>query len=83
LKKERTVKMTVAQIKIPRSVVQKYLEAKEGRPVKITKYEKLGSGWHGTGYKVKFKILTPPRVARHPSPRSGEGNKRGEVGDIK
>ena len=46
--------MTGVQIKIPRSVVQKYLEEKEGRPVKITEYEKLGSGWHGTGYKVKF-----------------------------
>jgi aminoglycoside phosphotransferase family enzyme len=48
--------MTGTQIKIPRSVVQKYLEAKEGRSVKILEYEKLGSGWHGTGYKVKFKI---------------------------
>jgi aminoglycoside phosphotransferase family enzyme len=46
--------MTVAQIKIPRSVVHKYLEAKEGRSIKILSYEKLGSGWHGTGYKVKF-----------------------------
>jgi len=46
--------MTVAQIKIPRAVVQKYLNEKEGRPVKIAEYEKLGSGWHGTGYKVKF-----------------------------
>ncbi len=46
--------MTGTQIKIPRSVVQKYLDAKEGRSVKILEYEKLGSGWHGTGYKVKF-----------------------------
>ena len=74
--------MTNIQIKIPRAVVQKYLEAKEGCPVKILEYEKLGSGWHGTGYKVKFKILTPPRIARHPSPQSGEGNKRGEVKEV-
>ena len=47
--------MANIQIKIPRSVVQQYLEVKEGRPVKILEYEKLGSGWHGTGYKVKFK----------------------------
>ncbi len=46
--------MAGIQIKIPVSVVKKYLEAKEGSPVKILEYEKLGSGWHGTGYKVKF-----------------------------
>ena len=46
--------MANVQIKIPRSVVQKYLSEKEGVPVKILKYERLGSGWHGTGYKVKF-----------------------------
>ena len=47
--------MTRVQIKIPGSVVQKYLEAKEGRSVRMIKYEKLGSGWHGTGYKVKYE----------------------------
>jgi hypothetical protein len=44
------------QVKIPESVVKKYLEAKEGSKVKILNYEKLGSGWHGTGYKVKFEV---------------------------
>ncbi len=48
--------MANVQIKIPESVVQKYLSEKEGAPVKILEYEKLGSGWHGVGYKVKFKI---------------------------
>jgi aminoglycoside phosphotransferase family enzyme len=48
--------MAKVQIKIPQSVVQKYLSEKEGRPVEILKYERLGSGWHGTGYKVKFKV---------------------------
>lgn len=47
--------MARAQIKIPKSVVQKYLEAKEGGNVTITGYEKLGSGWHGTGYMVSYK----------------------------
>ncbi|MFH1710310.1 MAG: phosphotransferase [bacterium] len=47
--------MTRTQIKIPMSVAQKYLEDKEGFPVEILAYEKLGSGWHGTGYKIKFK----------------------------
>lgn len=48
--------MAGIQIKIPVHVVKKYLEAKEGVPVKILEYKKLGSGWHGTGYRVKFKI---------------------------
>jgi len=48
--------VTSVQIKIPKSVVQKYLETKEGKAVKILQYEKLGSGWHGTGYKVKFAV---------------------------
>jgi len=78
--------MARAQIVIPRSVVQKYLEEKEGARVSILSYEKLGSGWHGTGYKIKFKVLTPPRPdfigTRHPSPRSREGNKRGEVKEV-
>jgi aminoglycoside phosphotransferase family enzyme len=47
--------MANVQIKIPRSVVQKYLSEKEGAPVKILKYEKLGSGWHGVGYKIKYR----------------------------
>lgn len=47
--------MTRVQIKIPKEVVQKYLNEKEGGPVEILEYEKLGSGWHGTGYKIKFK----------------------------
>jgi hypothetical protein len=48
--------MARVQIKIPREVVQKYLNEKEGRKVDILEYEKLGSGWHGTGYKIKFRV---------------------------
>ncbi len=48
--------MDRTQIKIPESVVKKYLEAREGKKITIIKYEKLGSGWHGTGYKIKFQI---------------------------
>jgi len=40
---------------IPRSVIAEYLRNREGTGVRLLKYEKLGSGWHGTGYKVKFK----------------------------
>jgi aminoglycoside phosphotransferase family enzyme len=48
--------MARTQVQIPETVVQKYLEAKEGKKVKIVLYDKLGSGWHGTGYKIKFKV---------------------------
>ena len=58
--------MANVQIKIPQAVVQKYLSEKEGAPVEILKYEKLGSGWHGTGYKVKYEILNSVRRSPHP-----------------
>ncbi len=45
----------MAQIKIPEPVVLRYLSSRYGK-VRIISYEKLGSGWHGTGYKVKFKV---------------------------
>jgi aminoglycoside phosphotransferase family enzyme len=48
--------MARIQIKIPRRVVQKYLDSREGRRVRILKYEKLGSGWHGTGYMIRFRV---------------------------
>ena len=41
---------------IPRSVIKNYLEAKERSRVNILSYEKLGSGWHGTGYKIRYKV---------------------------
>jgi aminoglycoside phosphotransferase family enzyme len=47
--------MARKQIKIPKSVVQKYLDSKEGSSVEILEYKELGSGWHGTGYSVAFK----------------------------
>jgi len=48
--------MSGSKIKIPKAVVQKYLNAKEGKGVRILEYKRLGSGWHGSGYVVKFKI---------------------------
>jgi hypothetical protein len=42
--------------RIPKDVVKRYLENKEGCAVEVLAYKELGSGWHGTGYKVKFKV---------------------------
>jgi len=56
--------MTRARIKIPREVVQKYLDEKEGGHVEILEYAELGSGWHGTGYKIKFKPATKGAAAK-------------------
>lgn len=36
--------------------MQKYLEKKFKSKVKILEYKKLGTGWHGTGYSVRFKL---------------------------
>lgn len=47
--------MARSRIRVPRSVVKKYLEGKEGRKIEILEYRHLGSGWHGTGYLIKFK----------------------------
>jgi len=47
--------MNRVQIRIPKSVVKRYLEAKEGKRVTILEYKRLGSGWHGTGYMIRFK----------------------------
>jgi len=44
------------EIKISKALMQKYLQAKESSKVSIIEYERLGSGWHGTGYKVKYQI---------------------------
>lgn len=44
-----------AQVIIPKNVVQKYLESKEKSRVIILEYKRLGSGWHGTGYMIRFK----------------------------
>ncbi len=44
------------EINIPKWIIQKYIEKKENKQIKITAYQKLGSGWHGTGYKIAYNI---------------------------
>ncbi len=36
--------------------MQSYLERKFKDKVEILEYKKLGTGWHGTGYSIKFKV---------------------------
>jgi len=44
------------EVKIPESIMQKYLEEKFKQDVKILKYERLGTGWHATGYKIDCMV---------------------------
>jgi len=41
-------------LSISRPAMQKYLSKREGKPVRVTEYVKLGSGWHGSGYKISY-----------------------------
>lgn len=42
--------------KIPRLAVKEYLEKKEKKPVRILVYDKLGTGWHGSSYKIVYTV---------------------------
>ncbi|MFC1559841.1 hypothetical protein ACFLZ2_02950 [Candidatus Margulisiibacteriota bacterium] len=46
----------MTEIKVPKEIMQKYLEEREGSDLSIVSYERLGSGWHGTGYRIKYDI---------------------------
>jgi|SRR3989338_5305161 len=43
------------ELKISSSIVKKYLEQKLKRKINILEYKRIGTGWHGTGYKVIFE----------------------------
>jgi aminoglycoside phosphotransferase family enzyme len=42
------------EIRIPESIMKDYLEKKERTKIDIIEYRRLGSGWHGTGYKISY-----------------------------
>ncbi|MFH0875675.1 MAG: phosphotransferase [archaeon] len=44
------------EVKIEKKIMQKYLENKFKDKVQILEYKRLGTGWHGTGYSVRFKV---------------------------
>jgi len=44
------------EIKIPKDVLKGYLEAKFGRPIEIKEYKRIGTGWHATGYRIRFIV---------------------------
>lgn len=43
------------EVKIPQDIVKKYLEQKFSSRIDILEYKRLGTGWHGTGYKITFE----------------------------
>lgn len=44
------------ETKIPRRMVERYLQQKFGENTRIIDYKRLGTGWHGTGYKLVLEI---------------------------
>lgn len=48
--------MKRAEIKVPKDVMQNYLSSIIKKPVNIINYERLGSGWHGTGYRIVYRL---------------------------
>jgi len=44
------------EVRIPEKSMRRYLAEKEGAPVKIVSYERLGEGWHGAGYEVAYRV---------------------------
>ena len=47
--------LLLMKTKIPKDAVEKYLK-KRYKKAKILEYKKLGSGWHGSGYKITARI---------------------------
>ncbi len=44
------------EIRIPEKNMQRYLSEKDGASVKIIEYKKLGTGWHGAGYEIIYRL---------------------------
>lgn len=43
-------------LRISKQALQRYLHKKEGPTAKLEHFSKLGKGWHGTGYKLKYRV---------------------------
>lgn len=41
---------------ISKKTIRSYLEDKLNKKIEIIEYKKLGTGWHGAGYKIIYKI---------------------------
>lgn len=44
------------EVKISKKIMNAYLEKKFKQKVKILEYKRLGTGWHGTGYLIRFEV---------------------------
>jgi hypothetical protein len=42
--------------KISKKLMAKYLAVRESGSVKVEEFVKLGSGWHGSGYKISYRV---------------------------
>ncbi len=40
---------------IPQKALKKYLTAREGKKIRILRFRRLGSGWHGSGYLLAYQ----------------------------
>lgn len=47
--------MKQVEIKIPQDTMQNYLRKTVDKDIVIKQYDRLGSGWHGTGYKIVYE----------------------------
>ena len=45
-----------SKLTIKKESVRKFLCQREGSGVKIVEFKKLGSGWHGTGYRIGYLV---------------------------
>lgn len=44
------------EVRVPEKSMRRYLAEKEAASVRIIKYKRLGSGWHGAGYEVAYRV---------------------------
>jgi thiamine kinase-like enzyme len=44
------------EVNIPREVIKQYLDKKFQQDVELISFDRLGTGWHSTGYKIVCKI---------------------------
>ena len=49
-------------VAIPKKAVKGFLEKRLKKPVQLVEYKKLGSGWHGIGYKIRFKTKSSKKT---------------------
>jgi len=49
-------KVVPKRFDISKPSLEKFLSEREGAPVKVLRLSRLGSGWHGTGYRISYVV---------------------------